>query len=291
MAGSRGQGPQQHGPRGLLEGEGVVVTGAAGGIGRALAERALAEGGRVVVNDLDADRVAATAEEIGAAAVPGDCATDAGVAALLEAAEAELGRVDTFFANAGTDAGAGIETDEDTWASALDLNLMAHVRTARQLVPRWLDPDHPGAGQGDGRGGRLVVTASAAGLLSMIGSAPYSVTKHAAVAFAEWLSLTYGDRGISVQAICPQGVQTRMLEGAGPLSALLSHDAALEPADVAQAWADAATEGRFLVLPHPEVAGYYVARATDTDRWLGGMRKLRRFVDENPSSENPGGNP
>ncbi len=265
---------------GLLEGQGVVVTGAAGGIGRALAERAVAEGGRVVVNDLDADRLGTTAEALGAVAVPGDCASDAGVLALLEAAEGELGRIDTFFANAGTDAGLGLDTDEETWARAIDVNVLAHVRTARHLVPRWLGPDdRDGRGRGDGRGGRLVVTASAAGLLSMIGSAPYSVTKHGAVAFAEWLALTYGDRGVTVQAICPQGVRTRMLEDAGPLSALLSHDSALDPADVAQAWAVAAAEGRFLVLPHPEVGDYYVARATDTDRWLGGMRKLRRMVD------------
>lgn len=262
--------------QGLLEGQGVVVTGAAGGIGRALAERAVAEGGRVVVNDLDADRLAETAREVGAAPVPGDCASDAGVVALLEAAEAELGRIDTFFANAGIDAGLGLDTDEETWARALDVNVMAHVRTARHLVPRWLEPSD---GETPGGGGRLVITASAAGLLSMIGSAPYSVTKHGAVAFAEWLSLTYGDRGVAVQAICPQGVRTRMLEDAGPLTDLLSRDAALEPADVAQAWAEATAEGRFLVLPHPEVADYYTARATDTDRWLAGMRKLRRMVD------------
>ena len=148
---------------------------------------------------------------------------------------------------------------------------MAHVRAARALVPRWLE---------DGRGGRFVVTASAAGLLTMIGSAPYSVTKHAAVGFAEWLSVTYGARGIAVHAICPQGVRTQMLEDAGPLQALLSRDSALEPEQVADAAFAAIEEGRFLALPHPEVAGYYAARATDTDRWLGGMRRLQQKVDE-----------
>lgn len=260
---------------GVLEGQGVVVTGAAGGIGRALAARAVREGARVVVNDLDADRLAATAAEVGAAAVPGDCASDEGVRALLDAATAELGRVDTFFANAGIDAGAGLETDDETWARVHEVNVMSHVRTARHLVPRWLE---------DGRGGRLVVTASAAGLLTMIGAAPYSVTKHGAVAFAEWLSVTYGDRGVTVQAICPQGVRTRMLEEAGPLTALLSHDSALDPDDVAQAWVDSVADDRFLVLPHPEVAGYYTARATQTDRWLAGMRKLRRLVDRGAPS-------
>ena len=148
---------------------------------------------------------------------------------------------------------------------------MAHVRAARELVPRWLE---------DGGGGRFVVTASAAGLLTMIGSAPYSVTKHAAVGFAEWLSVTYGARGVDVHAICPQGVQTKMLEDSGPLQALLSRDSALPPEAVADAVVAAITEGRFLVLPHPEVADYYVARATDTDRWLSGMRRLQQKVDD-----------
>lgn len=267
---------------GVLAGQGVVVTGAAGGIGRALAARAVREGARVVVNDLDAERLAATAAEVGATAVPGDCASDEGVRALLDAASAELGRVDCFFANAGIDAGAGLETDDATWARVHEVNVMSHVRTARHLVPRWLGPED--GGTGDGRGGRLVVTASAAGLLTMIGAAPYSVTKHGAVAFAEWLSVTYGDRGVTVQAICPQGVRTRMLEQAGPLTALLSHDAALDPDDVAQAWVDSLADDRFLVLPHPEVAGYYAARATQTDRWLTGMRKLRRLVDRTPTA-------
>jgi NAD(P)-dependent dehydrogenase (short-subunit alcohol dehydrogenase family) len=148
---------------------------------------------------------------------------------------------------------------------------MAHVRAARVLVPRWLE---------DGQGGRFVVTASAAGLLTMIGAAPYSVTKHAAVGFAEWLSVTYGHRGIAVQAICPQGVQTRMLEQAGPLKDLLTRDAALTPDQVADAWVRSLEEDRFLVLPHPEVAGYYAARAADTDAWLAGMRRLQAKVDE-----------
>jgi len=130
-----------------------------------------------------------------------------------------------------------------------------------------------------GEGGRFVVTASAAGLLTMIGAAPYSVTKHAAVGFAEWLSITYGGRGVAVQAICPQGVQTAMLEQAGPLKDLLSHDEALTPAQVAETWVASLDEDRFLVLPHPEVKDYYAARAADTDRWLSGMRRLQSKVD------------
>ena len=266
------------GPPRPLAGQGVVVTGAGHGIGRALAVRAAAEGARVVVNDLDADATHAVAAEIGGTASPGDAATEAGVAALLDTARAELGRVDTYFANAGIDTGLGLDTPDDAWQRALDVNVMAHVRAARALVPGWL---------ADGQGGRFVVTASAAGLLTMLGSAPYSVTKHAAVAFAEWLSVTYGHRGVDVHAICPQGVRTRMLEEAGPLQELLSHDSALEPEDVADAAVRGLAEGRFLILPHPEVAGYYATRAGDTERWLAGMRKLQRRLDDSLESSTP----
>ena len=260
-----------------LEGKGAVVTGAAGGIGRALARRLVAEGARVVVNDVDADRLAATADELGATAVAGDASSAAGVEALVEAADAALGRIDVYCANAGIDRTHpdSLQLPDEEWAAMLETNVMSHVRAARVLAPRWAAEHADG-----GPGGRFVVTASAAGLLSMIGAAAYSTTKHAAVGFAEWLSLTYGDRGVTVQAICPQGVQTAMLEQAGALQGLLSHDAALAPEAVAQAWVDSLADDRFLVLPHPEVAGYYAARAADTDRWLGGMRKLRRKVDQ-----------
>jgi NAD(P)-dependent dehydrogenase (short-subunit alcohol dehydrogenase family) len=258
-----------------LAGKGVVVTGAGRGIGRALAVRAAAEGARVVVNDLDPGNAAAVAAEIGGTALPGDVTAPE---ALIDAATIALGRIDVFFANAGID-GAGkdasggdsLQTPDDVWDRVVDVNVMAHVRAARALVPRWLE---------DGQGGRFVVTASAAGLLTMIGSAPYSVTKHAAVGFAEWLSVTYGARGVDVHAICPQGVRTQMLEEAGPLQALLSRDSALEPEQVADAAIAAIEEGRFLVLPHPEVAGYYATRASDTEKWLAGMRRLQQKVDE-----------
>ena len=205
----------------LLQGRGVVVTGAGRGIGRALATRMAAEGARVVVNDLDPATAQAVADEIGGTAVPGDVSSADGVRAVIGSATEALGRIDVFFANAGIDGAGGpdsLQTTDEVWARVMDVNVMAHVRAARELVPRWLE---------DGLGGRFVVTASAAGLLTMIGSAPYSVTKHAAVGFAEWLSVTYGARGIDVHAICPQGVQTTMLEDAGPLQALLSRDSAL----------------------------------------------------------------
>ena len=271
-----------------LDGRGAVVTGAGGGIGEALARRLVEEGARVVVNDVDADAVRRVADDIGATAVPGDAASTAGVEALLDAATEALGRIDVYCANAGIDRtiADSLQASDEVWEQMLHVNVMGHVRAARALVPRWLP------GTGDGGGGRFVVTASAAGLLTMIGAAPYSTTKHAAVGFAEWLSVTYGDRGVDVQAICPQGVQTAMLEQAGPLKDLLSHDEALAPADVAAAWVDSiADDGSspFLVLPHPEVGPYYAARAADTDRWLGGMRRLRakvdRFIDQSDQSD------
>ena len=258
----------------------AVVTGAAAGIGRAIANRLAAEGFRLVLADRD-PAVESVAAGLDATAVVGDCATEAGVSRLLDTAWAELGRVDVFFANAGTDVGRGLDTPDAEWRSALEVNVMAHVRAARLLIPRWLDRVQP---QGDRAEsgvpeGRFVVTASAAGLLTMLGSAPYSVSKHGAVAFAEWLRATYGHRGIVVQVICPQGVKTRMLDEAGPLRELLSRDRALEPEEVADIVWRALQGDDFLVLPHPEVAGYYRARATDPDAWLAGMGRLQAKLD------------
>jgi NAD(P)-dependent dehydrogenase (short-subunit alcohol dehydrogenase family) len=255
-----------------LRDTGAVVTGAGHGIGRALASRLVSEGARVVVNDLDEDACRSVAEELGATAAPGDCSSDEGVRNLVANATEALGRIDVYLANAGIDRTRpdSLQASDEDWAEMIDTNVMAHVRAARQLVPAWL---------ADEKGGRFVVTASAAGLLTMIGAAPYSVTKHAAVGFAEWLSVTYGHRGIAVQAICPQGVQTRMLEQAGPLKELLTRDAALTPEEVADAWVESLADDRFLVLPHPEVARYYAARAADPDLWLAAMRKLQARVD------------
>ncbi|WP_069173427.1 SDR family oxidoreductase [Streptomyces griseus] len=244
---------------------GVVVTGAGGGIGAALARRFAAEGARVVVNDLDRHRVEALAEEIGGTVVAGDAS------GIVDAARDALGgRVDVYCANAGLGSGGDAFADEEVWAAAWDVNVMAHVRAARQLLPDWLERG----------GGRFVSTASAAGLLTMIGAAPYSVTKHGAVAFAEWLSLTYRHRGVKVHAICPQGVRTDMLTAAGSAGELVLAPTAIEPEVVADALFDAMDQDRFLVLPHPEVAGYYRARAEDPDHWLGGMNHLQRKWEE-----------
>jgi NAD(P)-dependent dehydrogenase (short-subunit alcohol dehydrogenase family) len=240
---------------------GVVVTGAGGGIGAALARRFAAEGARVVVNDLDAGRAKAVADEIGGIAVPGDASV-----IVAEAREALGGTVDVYCANAGLGSGGTEAADEEVWAQAWDVNVMAHVRAARALLPDWLE-----------RGaGRFVSTVSAAGLLTMIGAAPYSVTKHGAYAFAEWLSLTYRHRGLKVHAICPQGVRTDMLTASGSAGELVLVPTAIAPEDVADALIEGIEEDRFLILPHPEVAAYYQARATEPDRWLTSMNHLQQ---------------
>src|SRR5689334_10012923 len=244
-----------------LRGARVVVTGAGGGIGAALARRFAAEGARVVVNDLTADAARAVAAEIGAAVVPGDASE------VVPAARTALGGgIDVFCANAGVGTGGGPEADDAAWELAWDVNVMSHVRAARALLPEWLER---------GRG-RFVSTVSAAGLLTMIGAAPYSVTKHGALAFAEWLSLTYRHRGISVHAICPQGVRTDMLDATGSAGDLVLKPTAIEPDEVADALFGAMADGRFLVLPHPEVADYYAARAATPDRWLTSMNHLQQ---------------
>jgi NAD(P)-dependent dehydrogenase (short-subunit alcohol dehydrogenase family) len=244
-----------------MQGAGVVVTGAGGGIGAALARRFAAEGARVVVNDLDAAKVKAVADEIGGIAVVGDAS-----AIVAEARDALDGTVDVYCANAGVASGGSEAADESVWALAWDVNVMAHVRAAHALLPDWLE-----------RGsGRFVSTVSAAGLLTMIGAAPYSVTKHGAYAFAEWLSLTYRHRGVKVHAICPQGVRTDMLEATGSAGDLVLQPTAIEPEAVADALMKGIEQDRFLVLPHPEVAGYYQARAADPDRWMTNMNHLQQ---------------
>ncbi|MGW8951287.1 SDR family oxidoreductase [Streptomyces sp. NPDC055709] len=248
-----------------VQGANVVVTGAGGGIGAALARRFVAEGARVAVNDIDPGRTKAIADEIGALAVPGDAS-----AVVEEARDALGGTVDIYCANAGLASPGDGFAGEDVWAAAWDVNVMAHVRAARTLLPHWLE-----------RGsGRFVSTVSAAGLLTMIGAAPYSVTKHGALAFAEWLSLTYRHRGLKVHAICPQGVRTDMLTAAGSAGELVLAPSAIEPEDVADALFEGIEADRFLILPHPEVAGFHQARAAEPDRWLAGMNHLQRKWEE-----------
>jgi NAD(P)-dependent dehydrogenase (short-subunit alcohol dehydrogenase family) len=253
-----------------LTGAHVIVTGAARGIGAALAGRFHAAGARIVVADVvDPGPVAASLG--GALAVVADVSTERGNLDLIDAAEDSFGPVDLFFANAGVAVGTDLTTPEVDWRLAFDVNVNAHRWAAARLLDGWLD-----------RGsGYFCSTASAAGLLAQIGSAPYSVTKRAAVAFAEWLSITYGDRGIRVTCLCPQGVNTAMLQsslGSGA-DVVKSSGVVLEPEDVADLAAAAIAEERFLVLPHPEVHEFALRKATDIDRWLAGMRRLnRRFA-------------
>lgn len=215
-----------------------------------------------MVSDIEGDAIRSVASELGAEPVVADMATAEGVTALITEADHLLGGIDVFFANAGVDWGRDIDTPDDVWAAAFDVNLMSHVRAARLLVPRWVESG----------GGRFVITASAAGLLTMVGAAPYSASKHAAVAFAEWLSVMYGSRGVVVQAICPLGVRTRMIEN-DIAGALLARDA-ISTEELADVVWDALQGEQFLILPHPQVADFYARRAADTDGWLAAMQHL-----------------
>jgi NAD(P)-dependent dehydrogenase (short-subunit alcohol dehydrogenase family) len=257
-----------------VRGAAVVVTGAGGGIGAALARRFADGGARVVVNDLDAAGAEAVAAEIGGIAVPGDAS------GIVPAARDALGgTIDIYCANAGVPTGGGPDAPEEAWALAWDVNVMAHVRAARELLPQWLER---------GRG-RFVSTVSAAGLLTMVGAAPYSVTKHGALAFAEWLSATYRHRGIDVHAICPQGVRTNMLADTGTAGDLVLRPTAIEPEQVADALFAGMAENRFLILPHPEVADFYAARATAPDRWLAGMNRIQQMLDDTDETKDRNG--
>ncbi|GIF67667.1 dehydrogenase [Asanoa ishikariensis] len=256
-----------------LAGKVVVITGAAGGIGSALARRFADEGvAGMVLADLDADAAEALATSINRGltrAVGCDVTDPAQVAALVEVAQESFGPVDLFCSNAGITTGTGLDTTDESWDRAWSVNVHAHVVAARAVLPSMLDR---GAGY-------LLQTCSAAGLLTAVGDAPYAVTKHAAVAFAEWLSMTYGDRGIGVSALCPQGVRTPMLEAglarghAGAHVTALSGEV-LTPEQVADAVVEGLAAERFLILPHPEVATYQQRKAENPDRWLASMRKL-----------------
>jgi NAD(P)-dependent dehydrogenase (short-subunit alcohol dehydrogenase family) len=246
----------------------IVVTGAASGIGRALAHRFVAEGARAVVcSDRDGDGVRAVAADIGGVAIQADVSREADIKALIEQVESQIGPIDLFCSNAGIGVGGGAETPTEDWQRIWDINVMAHVWAARHLVPLM-------AARG---GGYLLNTSSAAGLLSQIGSAPYAVTKHAAVGLAEWLAITHGDQGIKVSVLCPQAVRTAMT--AGNPDGVASIDGMMEPDVVAEACVRAIEAETFLVLPHPEVLTYMRNKTNDYDRWIGGMRKLnRRFA-------------
>jgi len=248
-----------------IRGKVAVVTGGASGIGAGLARRFAQEGARgVVVADLNLERAQGVAQSIGenAIAVRCDVGREADIQALAAAARERFGQIDIWFSNAGIlGRMGGFELDDALWDSMWRIHGMAHVWAARAVVPEMV-------ARGEGY---FLITASAAGLLNIVESAPYGVTKHAAVAFAEWLRIAYGRRGVRVSCLCPQSVQTDMTAG-GTGSAGL--DGVLTPEQVGEDVVRVMREESFLVLPHPEVAKYFQHKGQDYDRWLGGMQKL-----------------
>lgn len=254
-----------------VQGKVVVVTGGASGIGKALCERFAQEGASAVVAaDLDGAGAEAVAAAIGGLGVKVDVSSEPDVQKLVRVATERFGRIDIFCSNAGIITRADEDASNAQWQRHWDVNLMAHVYAARAVLPQML-------ARGEGY---LVQTASAAGLLSQVNAAPYSVTKHAAVGFAEWLSIAHGDAGIRVSCLCPQGVLTPMLMGTDGMQRAHSFlgDGALAPEAVAGEVMNAIREERFLVLPHPEVLTFMQRKTADYDRWIRGMRRLRAQV-------------
>ncbi len=264
----------------------AVVTGGGHGIGRALCRRLARDDAQVIVADIEQDAAETVAGEIGGTGVGVDVSSEADLVAMIERVEAEIGPIDLFLSNAGVGYGdgpsgaasneGGMRPVEDRWAASWDINVMAHVYAARALVPRMIKRG----------GGYLVSVASAAGLLSQIGDAAYSATKHASVAFAESLAITHGDEGIKVSVVCPQAVATRLIgieddsDSTGSGFGGNDVDGILSAEEVADSVVDGMLEGRFLILPHPQVTTYIQRKASDYDRWIGGMRKFRRSLQE-----------
>lgn len=254
-----------------------IVTGAARGIGAAIAERMLANGSAVVISDIDEQTLKQTEAQLRelypnkVIAKAGDAAERSNIASLIDLAESNFGPVDFYFANAGAVVGEGLEANEEQWDLAFDLNLRAHVRAAQLLVPGWLER----------KKGYFFSTASAAGLLTQIGSPTYATSKHAAVAFAEWLRVTYGDRGIRVSTLCPMGVDTDLLsiEGSIAIKAVKSAGAVVSATAVAEEVIAAIGTGQFLVLPHAEVGNYFAHKANNYDSWLNSMVKYRQSLE------------
>jgi NAD(P)-dependent dehydrogenase (short-subunit alcohol dehydrogenase family) len=261
----------------------AIVTGGGNGIGAALAAKLTQQDARVLVADLDADAARAVADGInaerpGAALAAGaDVADTAQIQRLITLAESGFGPVDLYFANAGITGAVGLGDSEKDWDRSFDINVRAHIRAAQLLIPGWVE-------RGEGY---FISTASAAGLLTQLGSATYSVTKHAAVGFAEWLNISYADQGVRVSCLCPMGVNTKLLyegeQSGHPLGdlatrAVTTAGEVLEPADVADSVLAAIEEERFLILPHAAVLDMYRQKANDYDRWLGGMRRYQRSL-------------
>jgi NAD(P)-dependent dehydrogenase (short-subunit alcohol dehydrogenase family) len=257
-----------------VKGKVVIVTGAASGIGKVLCQRFAAEGARAVVaSDVNKEGIEQVAAEIAdrseSLAVVTDVGDESQVSELVETSLARFGQIDLFCSNAGIFTPGGEEVSTAQWQKIWDINVMSHVFAARAVLPHMLQ-------RGEGY---LLNTASAAGLLSQIGSAPYAVTKHAAVGLAEWLSITYGDRGIKVSVLCPQAVRTAMTANTRN-GGVAGVDGMLEPEQLADTVVETLAAERFLVLPHPEVLTYIQRKTADYDRWLSGMRKLQARFGE-----------
>ncbi len=247
----------------------VVVTGGANGIGKELCRRFHEEGARaIVVADMEMERAAEVAASVGGLAVATDVSIEADVEQLVQMASMVNGPIDLFCSNAGIFIEGGVETPDKDWTRIMGINLMAHVYSARAVLPGMIE-------RGEGY---LLTTASAAGLLSQIGSASYAVTKHAAIAFAEWIAITHGDQGIKVSCLCPQGVRTRMLLGEDGEKDSFLKDGSVSVEEVADAVIAGLEAERFLILPHPEVLEYFQRKAGGYDRWLRGMRRLQERV-------------
>jgi len=243
----------------------IVVTGAASGIGRALCLRFAQEGAKhIACVDRDLAGAEETAKMMGGKAYKVDVSVKDQITGMIDDVEANAGPIDLFCSNAGISVSGGVEVEDDAWQKIWEINVMSHVWAARHLVPLM-------AARG---GGYLLNTASAAGLLNQIGSAPYGVTKHAAVGLAEWLALTYGDQGIKVSVLCPQAVRTEMTRGHEDHVAAIN--GMMEPEPVAEACVQTIRNETFLVLPHPEVVQYMRNKTDNYDKWIGGMRKLNR---------------
>ena len=260
-----------------LRDKNTVVTGAANGIGKAVSEEFHKQGARVVLADRDTKLLDKIVQQLNtkrpnsALAVACDLSTEEANAELVAKSKLFLGFVDLFYANAGVAMGTDLSTSEEIWNTSFDINVHAHRWAVKYLINDWLAAGH----------GYFVSTASAAGLLTAIGSAPYSLTKHAALSFAEWLSITYGNRGLKVSCLCPQGVNTNMLRHSDEATAadnsnvVRASGVVLEPEHVAEIVVETLRQETFLILPHPEVAQFVNKKASEHERWLAGMRKLQ----------------
>jgi len=246
-----------------LAGKTAIVTGGASGIGKAIAQKFIQEGARVAIADLQAGLLETTAKEIGALAVPTDVGSEAAIKALVKQVEDKLGPIDVFVSNAGLIRDGDEATSDADWNLNWSVHVMSHVYAARAVAKKM-------AARGSGY---IVNTASAAGLLTSLPSASYAVTKHAAVAFAEWLAINYGDKGVRVSVLCPQAVRTPLIAGRGGGAA--SVDGVIEPEQLAESVLRAMEKEEFLILPHPEVLSYMRRKTNDYDRWLAGMRRLK----------------